>query len=66
MPMLLARVTGWRFRLLVGLVRLDWQVFASPLIGTAALGAALLAPDGRRRAARSLDALAEGDQARQP
>jgi hypothetical protein len=59
-----ARVTSWQFWLLVGVVVLDALVFVIPLVGTAAVVAAVIAPNWLRRAARFLDALADGGEPR--
>lgn len=53
------RVTSWRFGLLVGVTLLDAVVFLVPLVPFVLVIAAVVAPDGLRRAARFLDALAD-------
>lgn len=58
------RVTSWRFWLLVAVVVVDALVFVIPIVGATAIVAAVCAPDWLRRAARFLDALADGDGAR--
>jgi Sec-independent protein secretion pathway component TatC len=54
------RVTDKRFWILVGVVLVDGLAFAIPVIGVAAIVAALVAPAWLRRAARFLEALAAG------
>ena len=54
------RLTSWRFALLVGLTVLDAMVFLAPLVASALVVAAAVAPDGLRWTARFLDALADG------
>ena len=54
------RVTSWRFWTLVGIALADGLVFVVPVVPLVLVLGALLAPDWLRRAARFLDALAEG------
>jgi hypothetical protein len=57
---MLRRLTSWRFGALVGLTLLDAVVFAIPLTPLALLALAVAAPETLRRAARFLEALADG------
>jgi hypothetical protein len=57
---MLDRVMTWRFAVLVGVGLVDAAVFMVPLVPVALLVAVLLAPQWLRRAARFLDALADG------
>lgn len=54
------RVTNWRFVVLVAVALLDAVVFLVPLVASALVLAAVVAPDGLRWTARFLDALADG------
>jgi hypothetical protein len=56
--MLWRRITSWRFWLLVAVALVDGVFFVIPLVATALVVCALIAPDLLRRAARFLDALA--------
>jgi hypothetical protein len=54
------RVTGWRFWTLVGITVVDSLIFVIPIALGALVVGAVVAPDWLRRAARFLDALADG------
>jgi len=56
--MLWQRITSWRFWALVGLAVIDGAVFIIPMVATALIVCALIAPDLLRRIARFLDSLA--------
>ena len=56
--MLWQRITSWRFWALVGLAVIDGVVFIIPMVATALIVCALIAPDLLRRIARFLDSLA--------
>jgi hypothetical protein len=56
--MLWRRVTNWRFRVLVVLAVIDGVFFFIPIVATALIACALVAPDLLRRIARLLDTLA--------
>jgi hypothetical protein len=56
--MLRQRITSWRFWALVGLAVIDGVVFIIPMVATALIVCALIAPDLLRRIARFLDSLA--------
>jgi hypothetical protein len=56
--MLWQRITSWRFWALVGLAVIDGVVFIIPIVATALIVCALIAPDLLRRIARFLDSLA--------
>jgi len=57
---MLDRMMTWRFAVLVVVGLVDAAIFMIPLVPVALLVAVLLAPQWLRRAARFLDALAEG------
>lgn len=54
------RVRSWRFWALVGITVVDGFVFVIPIALGAMIVGAVVAPDWLRRAARFLDALADG------
>jgi hypothetical protein len=56
--MLWQRVTSWRFWVLVVLAVIDGVFFIIPIVATALIVCALVAPDLLRRIARFLDTLA--------
>jgi hypothetical protein len=56
--MLLQRVTSWRFWTLVVLAVIDGLFFIIPMMATALIVCALIAPDLLRRIAGFLDSLA--------
>lgn len=57
---MLQRLTSWRFGVLVGLTLLDALIFAIPITPLALVAAVVVAPQSLRRAARFLEALADG------
>jgi hypothetical protein len=56
--MLWQRVTSWRFWTLVAVAVIDGVFFIIPMMATALIVCALIAPDLLRRIARFLDSLA--------
>jgi len=54
------RLASWRFWVLVGLAVLDAALFFVPAVAVGLVIAALIDPGLLRRAARFLDALADG------
>lgn len=57
---MLQRLTSWRFGILVGVTLLDAVLIAVPVTPLALVAAAVAAPESLRRAARFLEALADG------
>lgn len=56
--MLWRRITSWRFWILIVLAVVDGVFFIIPMVATALIVCALIAPDLLRRIARFLDSLA--------
>jgi hypothetical protein len=56
--MLWQRIISWRFWTLVALAVIDGVLFIVPMVATALIVCALIAPDLLRRIARFLDSLA--------